>query len=124
MKLSDDARSAHISINRDLSSRELETLIVKLMTLRSSMLPHVPEAPPVDDGDAIFSCQEDGGLALSTSKDGRTRLLLRHTGFGWLAFTFGLDHACLIRDYLVAHTPDDHAVHLIGEEFPDGGSLQ
>lgn len=122
MNLSDDNRLARIAINRDLTAVELEALIVRLMTLRSKMLPEVPAAPP--DPEAILSCQEDGGFGLRTLKDGRTHLLLRHAGAGWLAFTLGIEHAGILRDYLVANTSDDQPVRLISEDVGSGNLPQ
>jgi hypothetical protein len=124
MKLSDDARSASISVDGDYSAEKLETLLVQLMSLRGQMRPSVSAMPNMEDESSLISCQEDGGFALSTSSDARTRLFLRHSGLGWLAFTFGQEHAALLRDYLVANTPNDQPVNLISEERGSRGTVQ
>jgi len=124
MKFSDDARSLHISLDENYSAQQLENLLVTLMSLRGQMRPSVPAMPNIEDETSVISCQEDGGFALSTSSDGRTRLFLRHSGLGWLAFTFGTEHALLLRDYLVNNTPDDKRTNLISEQIGDSGTVQ
>lgn len=124
MDISDDKRSAHITVDGDYTANELETLLVKLMSLRGRMRPQVSALPDMEDETSLISCQEDGGFALSTSSDGRTRLFLRHSGLGWVAFTFSNDHAVLLRDYLVANTKDDERVNLISNQVGDAGTVQ
>jgi hypothetical protein len=124
MKLSDDMRSLHISIDSPYTANQLEDLLVKLMSLRGQMLPAVSAMPNMEDEKRLISCQEDGGFALSTSSDARTRLYLRHSGLGWLAFTFGVEHALLLRDYLTNHTPDEKRMNLISDEPAGGDTVQ
>lgn len=121
MELSDDKRSVQIAINRTLSATELQTVVVKLATVRSEMLPEVSAAP---DPDALTSHQEEGGFAIRRLSDGRIQLLLRHTGIGWLPLTLGVDQACILRDFLVANTPHDRTANLITSQVGEGGLPQ
>lgn len=124
MHLDDEKRSAYISIEDDYTADELRELILKLMSLRGRMRPSVPTLPNMDDESSLVSFQEDGGFSLSTSSDGGTRIYLRHSGLGWVAFTFSEEHAILLRDYLVANTPHDRAVNLISDKIDGSGTVQ
>lgn len=124
MHLDDDKRSAYISVDGDYTADELHELIVRLMSLRGRMRPAVPTLPNMEDESSLVSCAEEGGFSLSTSSDGRTRLYLRHSGLGWVTFTFREDHAILLRDYLAANTPRDGAINLISDETDASGTVQ
>ncbi|MEG0082202.1 MAG: hypothetical protein RR775_09960 [Massilia sp.] len=116
MNLSDDKRTARISIDTDLTAADLETLLVKLATLRSQMLPAVPSAPRPD---ATFSNQEDGGMAVQLLPRDRVQLLLQHAGFGWLSFILHVNQASVLRDFLVVNIPTSDPSPLAG--FKVGG---
>jgi len=119
MNLSDDKRTARISIDADLKAADLEALLVKLATLRSQMLPAVPSAPRLD---ATFSSQEDGGMAVQPLPEDRVQLLLQHAGFGWLSFILHVNQASVLRDFLVANIPASDPSPLAGYEI-GGGDL-
>jgi len=117
MDLSDDKRTARISIDTELTAADLETLLVKLATLRSQMLPEVPSIPRPD---ATFSNQEDGGMAVQPLPGDRIQLLLQHAGFGWLSFILHVEQASVLRDVLVENTLDDQPASLINYQIGSG----
>jgi hypothetical protein len=68
-----------------LTANELDNLIAKLSRVRSEMDPSVPLDPPI--GNSIEAIREPAWYAPpAESTPGSAVLILRHPGFGWIAF--------------------------------------
>lgn len=106
MKLSDDKRTVHLSIDRDLTSEDLQNLISELARVRARMLPAVPGAPRAGDLD---SAERVEGFAVRTLSAEYIQLLFRDLGLGWLSIALSIAQACELRDFLIANTPASDA---------------
>ena len=127
MKPSEDKKSIALSISGNLSTQELEVLIVELSVARAHMLPPVPfEVPKSDDPNfdvPNISSQDDPYMSAGSLRDGSFRLWLRSFGYGWMVFTFPLEKACALRDYLVANTPaSSRSFNFFADNPGDGSS--
>lgn len=104
MKISSDLTRVHVSIDQELSARELESFISDLAEIRAQLTPPVPMDKPTKDDDVRVSVQERPTLIGIPLKDGRIRLWLRNHGLGWLCFNLSTDQATTLRDFLVKNT--------------------
>lgn len=124
MVISDDKKTAQISINKTLTASEIETLISELAVVRANMLPPIPfEVPKATDPDIDSShvtVQDDPYVQVKLLKDNRIRIWLRSWGLGWMAFNLTQDNACTIRDYLIANTPDNRKVDFFTDHDSGG----
>lgn len=127
MDISDDKKTAHISIKADLDTAALETLIAALAGLRAQMEPAVEHLPPSaadTERRSVVSVQSDPDIVTAALTGGRVRFWLRHTGLGWIAVQLSADKARIVRDYLIKWVPGEAPVNLIGDDNRGGETLQ
>jgi hypothetical protein len=112
---------AEININGTYTAEQIETLIVKLGTLREQMTPAVTPLLPDFNNAAdttSISVQNDFTYVCRELKNGDIRLWLRHTGFGWFAFNLLRIKAIALRDHLAVTTNNDAGtVNLITQDL-------
>jgi hypothetical protein len=117
--------SAHVQIDAKYTAGELETLIADLAELRGRMTPGVPLTPPTSESTAgdmqRVSVQNDPYLAIKRLKSGDGRLWARSQGHGWIAFNLPRAKLAVLRDHLIAITPDiEPTRQLLSEDVPQG----
>lgn len=120
-----DGTRARIKINRTLTGRDLETLISDLAELRANISPPVPLTVPTHHQAApdriLREWRPTVALELQPSSD--IRLWIRNQGLGWMIYDIPQDHACTLRDYLIANTPDaDQTPTIVGKKLADRGA--
>jgi len=124
-KLSNDKSKLQISINMELTTEGVETLLADLALLRGQMVPEVTRTipnPNESQSELRVSVQSDPDFAVKGLVDGRTRLWIRNRGLGWLVFNFTVNQSCSLRDYLIANTPNDQtAPNFFTEKREDTG---
>lgn len=127
MVISDDKKSAQISINKTFTAPEIETLISELAVIRANMLPPIPFEPPKATDPDIDSShvteQDEPHVQVKLLKDNRIRIWLRSWGLGWMAFNLTQENACIIRDYLIANTPDNRDADFFRDQGSHGDAL-
>ena len=109
---------------RNLSTKELETLIADLLEVRANMAPAVPitRPQPGDLEDVNISMQDDPSIEARRLKDGRIRLWMRNAGIGWLAFNLSIENGITLREYLIANTDQDRMPALLGNGGGEGNT--
>jgi len=126
MELSDDGKSIKLSINKELSAIELETLISDLSEMRANMLPAVPMERPKPGSEYLSErilAQDEPSIEAKLLNDGRIRFWLRNHGLGWLVFNFTINQAITLREFLISNTPDtDGRPSLFGNEGGEGNA--
>ena len=106
MKLTADKTRLQLSLNDDLSAKQVETLISDLAELRANMEPPVPMERPTSP-DQRVSMQDDPSVMAIPLKDGRTRFWIRNHGIGWLVYNFTIQQSISLREFFISNTPDD-----------------
>lgn len=115
MHLSDDKTRATLAIDGTYDARALESLILELTALRSSMQPPIPTTPPAanDAEDAAAArAKGDPCVQVAVMRGGMTRFWVRHAGLGWFAFNLPVERANLLANYILettggsGHLPD------------------
>jgi hypothetical protein len=95
-----------------LTANELDNLIAKLSRVRSEMDPSVPLEPPIRN--SIEAIRDPAWYAPpAESTPGSAVLILRHPGFGWIAFGMPKQTAFEMGYYLAAQS------HQIKDRRPD-----
>lgn len=118
LKLEDLPELLDMAPDQELTARELETLIVKLMVLRSQTEPPVETSPPSAANAhlrAPVAIPHDPDMAFSALSNGGVRLWFRHPGLGWVPVQMSLERARLLRDYLIKWAPGESPVSLVSE---------
>jgi hypothetical protein len=84
-----------------LTTSEVEQLIRDLALMRGDMAPAVARGLGSLAGLDVVG---DPAMVISLISGGRVLVALRHEGFGWMLYEFGLDQAATLRDALAKRT--------------------
>ncbi len=121
MELSSDKRRLRLSIDADLSTEEVETLISDLAELRAHMDPPVPMERPTSPNQRV-SMQDEPSVLAKPLRDGRIRFWIRNHGIGWLVFNFTVQQAITLRQFFISNTPaHDGKPNLFDDDGSDTG---
>lgn len=95
-----------IKIDETLDAYGMDTLMVQLAEARAQMEPGVSKTKPEPkdlDIDTPLTMEEEPAIRANRLRDGRCRLWLRHSGFGWMAFNIPMADAYVLRDWFTAN---------------------
>ena len=84
-----------------LDAVQATDLILDLADLRAQMNPPIPNVFPIA---ANMPSHFEPATVTAMTTDGRLLIALRHEGFGWCCFDFGLLAAARMRDAIAKHT--------------------
>lgn len=107
-----------IKIDAALDARELDKLITQLAEARAQMEPAVSKTRPEPkdlDTDTPVTLEEEPAIRAVRLRDGRCRLWLRHSGYGWMAFNIPMTDAHALRDWFTANL-DAGTSHLFSQQ--------
>jgi len=125
VKLSNNNEVLDISINKSLSTVEVESLISDLAEFRAKMEPAVPMDRPgcgSKEGSKNVMLQDEPTIIAKLLKDGQTRFWLRSHGLGWLVFNFTVSQSIMLRDFFIANTSEsDGAPSLFSDDRGNSG---
>ncbi len=102
-----------------MDGNELDVLISALAEIRKDKLPSVAKKKPSPTDpltmDTTVTMEDDPGILGVRLKDGRVRLWMRSSGFGWLAFSLPIENARTLRDWFADNVEGDS--NLFGEQI-------
>ena len=94
-----------------MDGNELDALISALAEIRKGKLPSVAQKRPHPSDpstmDTPVTMEDDPGMMGIPLRDGRVRLWVRSSGFGWLAFNLPIENARTLRDWFAANVDGD-----------------
>jgi hypothetical protein len=96
-----------IKAAQDLDATSLDNLICALAQIRANKQPPVSSSRPRFDEDSATAApvtfEDLPAMFAKPLQDGRFRLWMRSSGFGWLAFNLEVGDARVLRDWFNAN---------------------
>ena len=105
------AIAAILDLADAMDGNELDALISALAEVRKDKLPGVAQKRPSPTDpltmETPVTMEDDPGMLGVRLRDGRVRLWMRSSGFGWLAFNLPIENARTLRDWFAANVDGD-----------------
>lgn len=109
--MNDNATAAILDMANAMDGNELDVLISALAEVRKDKLPSVAQKRPNPSDPSVMdtpaTVEDNPGMMGIPLKDGRVRLWVRSSGFGWLAFNLPIENARTLRDWFAENVDGD-----------------